>query len=221
MSTCPIAIFVYENGHACVTARPFDSSFRIAICISHISIFWGKGSHNLYVRGCDMWFLEYIPFGLEAAPRDFFLYDLPICCLLLCVCLQCFWSQIYLFVAKDRRQLEFSDISDVPFSPLSKCGKYCCVYNAWLPAAKCYWCALCCLSESMPRTGSKILWRDFQLGKCKAAWCSKSFKTLHPWTASATPHCRISQSFPRCTEWVVSFLSQLRRIAVQWIASLP
>lgn len=74
--------------------------------------------------------------------------------------------------------------------------------------------ALCiyCLSESLPRTGSKILWRDFQLGKCKATWCSKSFKTLHPWTASAAPHCRISQSFPRCAEWVVSFLSQLQRI---------
>ena len=74
--------------------------------------------------------------------------------------------------------------------------------------------ALCiyCLSESLPRTGSKILWRDFQLGKRKATWCSKSFKTLYPWTASATPHCRISQSFPRCTEWVVSFLSRLWRI---------
>lgn len=32
------------------------------------------------------------------------------------------------------------------FLPLSKFGKYCCVYNTWLPAAKHYWCSLYLLS---------------------------------------------------------------------------
>lgn len=125
------------------------------------------------------------------------------------------------FVAKDQQQLELSDISDI-LSPHFNVWKVllCITRNFQQPNITD--ALIHCISGSLPRTGSKILWRDFQLGKRKATWCSKSFKTLHPWTASATPHCRISQSFPRCAEWVVSFLSLLKKlIPVQRSASLP
>lgn len=136
-------------------------------------------------------------------------------CLLLCVFFQYFWSQIYLFVAKDQ-QLELSDISGVlffyPFQSMESIAV--CIIRDFQQPSVIGALSIYCLSESLPRTGSKILWRDFQLGKCEATRCSKSFKTLYPRTASATPHCRISQSFPRCTEWVVSFLSQLQRTGI-------
>lgn len=57
VSTRIFAIFVYENGHARITATPFGSSFRIAMYIGHILMFWGRGSHNPYVNEYDIWFL--------------------------------------------------------------------------------------------------------------------------------------------------------------------
>jgi len=57
VSTCVIAVLVYENGHACIAAIPFGSSFRIAMCSSHVLIFWGGGGHNPYMNEYNIWFL--------------------------------------------------------------------------------------------------------------------------------------------------------------------
>lgn len=144
------------------------------------------------------------------------------CCLLMCICLQYFWSHIYLFCSKRPAATGDKWYFRYPSHPFQSVESIavCITHDFQQPN---FTGALCihCISGSLPRTGSKILWRDFQLGKCKATWCSKSFKTLHPWTASATPHCRVSQSFPRCAEWVMSFLSLLKELMpVQRSASL-
>lgn len=49
VSTHIIALFVYENGHVCITATPLGSSFRIALYIRKVLIFGWRGSHDPYV----------------------------------------------------------------------------------------------------------------------------------------------------------------------------
>lgn len=220
VSTDIIALFVYENGHVCITATPLGSSFRIALYIRKVLIFGWRGSHDPYVLEYDICFLLYVySIWPWLRPMEFF----PIwfdCCLLMCVCLQYFCSHNYLFCSKRRAATGIKWYFRYPFSAFKVWEVLLCI-TCDFQQPNIIGALIHCFSGSLPRTGSKILWRDFQLGKCKATWCSKSFKTLHPWTASATPHCRISQSFPRCAEWVVPFLSLLKElISVQRSASL-
>lgn len=134
VSTHIIALFVYGNGHVCITATPLGGSFRIALYIRQVLIFGRRGSRDPCVLDYDICFLLYIPYGPDSGLWDFFPYGLTAAyyCMLA-------WStsdsKFIFFVTKDEQQLEFSDISDI-LPPLSKCGKYCCVYNVWIPAAK-------------------------------------------------------------------------------------
>lgn len=70
VSTHIIALFVYENGHLCITATPLGSSFRIALYISQVLIFGWRGGRDPYVLECDICFLLDIPYGPDS--WDFF-----------------------------------------------------------------------------------------------------------------------------------------------------
>lgn len=76
VSTHIIALFVYENGHVCITVTPLGSSFRIALYIRQVLIFGQRGVHDPFVLEYDICFLLYTPYGPDSGPWDFFPYDL-------------------------------------------------------------------------------------------------------------------------------------------------
>lgn len=106
--------------------------------ISHNVVFWVRGSQNPPVDEYGVWFLQDGPRGPETSAGDFFLCDLAICCLFLRL-LAVLLIPSLSFCSKAQRQLELSDISDVPrFPPVQV-----------RPALLCVSCVTSC-SQALP-----------------------------------------------------------------------